>query len=329
MSDATPVGDYDHAARFAIKIDPIGNIRWMLPGLGREWGFGIWHDTQTIPFPGEPGRRCDTVARLDHRDGLAPPWALVMEAQTRPDYDLIDRVLEYLGRLRRELRHGPHGRDRYHLGAVLLNLTGPAPPGTLEMVLPGTPLSFRWGIEARALGRYSAADTLADIAAGRAARCVLAWVALMVGAAEPANIQEWKRLASEEPDERRRASYAVIAKTFAELTGSRPIWERELEGWSVEKSPLLEEYRVKYRKEGLTEGRKEGLKEGRAEGLREAIEGVLQARFPGAVPEPLLATLRAQADVAALSNWLQLAATLSLDELRTSALDTGTGPQGA
>lgn len=30
---------FDRAARFTIKLDPQGLLRWMLPGLGEEWRF--------------------------------------------------------------------------------------------------------------------------------------------------------------------------------------------------------------------------------------------------------------------------------------------------
>ena len=106
---------YDQAARYAAKLDPDAFLHWLLSGVAPGWKFASWLDTQTIPFPGESDRRCDTVARLEHADGLAPPWAVVVELQTRNDPALPDRLLEYLVRLRAELRHGPHGRDRYQL----------------------------------------------------------------------------------------------------------------------------------------------------------------------------------------------------------------------
>jgi len=109
---------YDQAARFAVKLDADGFLRWLLSGMDADMRFRGWLDTQTVPMPGDPDRRCDTVAELAHGGGQAPPWAVVLEAQTRPDSDLPDRLLEYLARLRRELRHGPHGRDRYQLGAA-------------------------------------------------------------------------------------------------------------------------------------------------------------------------------------------------------------------
>ena len=128
---------YDQAARFAAKLDALGFLRWLLATLAADLIFARWLDTQTIPFPGEADRRCDTVAEIVHAAGLAPPWAMVIEFQTRPDADMPYRLLEYLGRLGRERRHGPHGRDRYLLAAVVVNLTGTGETVSLEMVLPG------------------------------------------------------------------------------------------------------------------------------------------------------------------------------------------------
>src|SRR4051812_44373851 len=101
---------FDRAARFALKLDPQGLLRWMLPGLGDEWLFQEWLDTQSIPWATAEDRRLDTVAHLAHAQGLEAPWALAVEATTAPDYDLPERLLEYLGRLRFELRHGPEKR---------------------------------------------------------------------------------------------------------------------------------------------------------------------------------------------------------------------------
>jgi hypothetical protein len=48
----------------------------------------------------------------------------VIELFTRADADALDRTGEYLWRFRRELRHGPHGRDKYHFVAAMIFLTG-------------------------------------------------------------------------------------------------------------------------------------------------------------------------------------------------------------
>jgi len=56
---------------------------------------------------------------------VAVRWALVLEFQAEPESDMLDRLLEYLARVRRELRHGPERRRKYAVIGGLLNLTGP------------------------------------------------------------------------------------------------------------------------------------------------------------------------------------------------------------
>lgn len=63
------MAEFDQAARFAVKIDPAGFLHWLLPGLDPDLLFTRWLETQTIPFPGQPDRRCDTVAELTHQSG--------------------------------------------------------------------------------------------------------------------------------------------------------------------------------------------------------------------------------------------------------------------
>src|SRR5689334_5670818 len=108
---------FDQAARFLIKLDPGGFLHWLIASLQGVLLFSRWRDTQTIPFPGEPDRRCDTVAELSSAEGTGPPWLLVLELQTRPDPDIAERLLEYLASLRRQVRHGPHGHDKYPVAA--------------------------------------------------------------------------------------------------------------------------------------------------------------------------------------------------------------------
>src|SRR4051812_33359953 len=104
---------FDQAARYSVQSDPLGFLRWVVPGLDPTLAFRGWLDTRTVPFPGTPDRTCDTVADL----AFAGPgdaglrWALAVEFQTDPDPEMLDRLLEYLGRLRRGLRQGPRRRE--------------------------------------------------------------------------------------------------------------------------------------------------------------------------------------------------------------------------
>ena len=87
------MGVYDQAARYASNLDPPGFLPWLLGGLDPDLVFRRWLDTQTIPFPGDPDRRCDTVAELVSASGTQPPWAVVNELQTQPDPDLLGNVV--------------------------------------------------------------------------------------------------------------------------------------------------------------------------------------------------------------------------------------------
>ena len=128
---------YDQAARFAAKADPAGFLRWLVPGLPPGLEFRGWLDARTLPFPGEPDRTCDTVAELVDPSEPGARWALATEFQAEPDPEILDRLLEYLARLRRELRHGPGRRGRFRVAAGLVHLTGPPVAEALEMTLPG------------------------------------------------------------------------------------------------------------------------------------------------------------------------------------------------
>src|SRR5215470_14243365 len=107
------MNDFDRAGRHAVKLRPAVLLAWLFLRLKRL-RFARWHDSQSAPRPGEPERRCDTLAELTDPGGTSAPWTAVIELFTEADADPLDRGVEYVGRFRRELRHGPHGHDRYH-----------------------------------------------------------------------------------------------------------------------------------------------------------------------------------------------------------------------
>jgi hypothetical protein len=292
---------YDQAARYAVKLDPGGFCRWLVPGLDPAVGFRQWLDTRTLPFPGQPDRTCDTVAALGRAGEPSAPWALVIESQAEPDPDMLDRLLEYLARLRRELRHGFERRDKYQVVAAVLNLTGPAQPDLLGMSLPGPVVP---GLTLRAvvktLREEDAAATLIGIGEGRIARCLLCWISLMSGADERDTIELWKRVADAEPDRWLRADYGALALIFAALAGRKDLWEQALEGWNMLESPVVAEWK--------------------AETKREDLLRVLQFRFPAQVPADLEAAIQTQVDLDTLSRWFDAVLRVaSLDEFRSVA----------
>jgi len=163
-----PINVFDQSARFVAKADPPGFLRWLIPGLSTGLGFRGWLDTRTSPFPGDPDRTSDTVADLLDPAEPSTRWAVATEFQTDPDPEILDRLLEYLARLRRELRHGPRRRDRFQVAAGLVQLTGRRSARTLVMDLPGAlDVGLRLRIASKILRDEDATTTLLEIEAGR------------------------------------------------------------------------------------------------------------------------------------------------------------------
>jgi hypothetical protein len=304
------VNVYDQAARYVIKLDPPRFLAWLFGLLKVVLVFRGWLDTRTLPFPGEPDRTCDTVAALQDPDRPDEPIALVVESQAEPDADMLERMLEYVARFRREYRHGPERRGKYRVVGAVLNLTGPVQENVLRMALAGgTEVELRLAIIQRTLREEDAAATVAAIAAGQLARCVLPWVPLMRGAGEPGIIEEWKRCATTEPEARRRSDYAGLALVFAELSGVSLEWNRALEGWNMLESKQVLEWQML----------------ARVDTQRRALLRLLELRFPVPLPPDLLSTIRTASDLGQLSHWFDAAATSpSLDAFRV-AVQNGAG----
>ncbi len=294
------MGQFDQAARYTAKLDPPAFLRWLPPGFDPALTFRGWLDTRTLPFPSEPDRTCDTVAELLDAAYLGRLWALIMEFQSEPDPEILERLLEYMIRLRREVRHGPDRRGRDETAAVLLNLTGPAQTDVLDMTLPGAAeVRMRFRPRVRTLRDDDAAGTLREIEAGSVGRCVLPWIPLMQGGGDAGTIEEWKSVAEVEPETRLRAVYGSLALVFAELAGRKDAWRQSLEGWNMRESMVISGWQAEARRDDL---------------LR-----VLQARFLVPIPEEVSAAVEAQDDLNELSRWLVLAATAeSLDAFRSA-----------
>ncbi len=295
---SSPVNIYDQASRFAVKLAPAGLLHWRLPLLDADLVFARWLETQNVAFPGEPDRRCDTVAEMVSASGQQPPWALVIETQSEPEPAMAERELEYVLGVRRQLRHGPLGRDKYLVGALLINLTGAKQDGRLDMAPPGrTQLELHWGMEVCTMSEESAATLLRRIAAAELPRDLLVWTPLMADGDDLVVISEWKRLALLQPEARRRAEYAGLALVFAELANRRDIWAEALKEWNMRESVIANEWK------------NEGRVQGRIESRREDLLKVLQARFPGPLPGEVVQVVNTQDNADSLTNWLIAAAT--------------------
>ena len=295
------VNVYDQAARYTVKLDPPGFFAWLFKKAPRLI-FREWLDTRTLPFPGERDRTCDTVAALDDPEQPGNPVALVVESQSEPDADILERLLEYCARFRREIRHGAERRGKYRVGGAVLNLTGPEQQKELLMVVAdGEEAELRIKIIQRTLSNQDATATIAAVAAGQLARCVLPWVPLMRGAGEPGIIEEWKRCAAAEPESRRRSDYGGLALVFAELADVQTAWHRALEGWNMLESKQVLEWQML----------------ARVDTMHRWLIRLLENRFPVPLPQDLVKTIGATNDVAQLTRWFDTASTSpSLDAFR-------------
>jgi hypothetical protein len=309
------MNDYDKAERFAIKrLDPAGFLLWLLVGLDSDLVFARWLETQPAPFPGEPDRRCDTVAELVSRSGGQAPWACLVEPQGQAQADFLVRVLLYLLLLHQELRHGPHGQDRYPMMAGIVNLTEGTLPSSLSWVPPGRAegVGLQGGVWVRNVYTEDAAATLAGVVAGTIARCLLPWIALMQGGEQEGIIQEWRRLVREETDRALQANYVGLALVFAEKRRRGEVWRRALEGFNVEESAIVNEWRGQGREEGVS-------------AMRTALLDLLAARFAAPIAEEVRHAVEGQADLKQLLRWHTLALTTpSIDSFR-SAMAAGNG----
>ncbi len=281
--------DYDQACRFAVRLDPPGFVRWLLGPAALA--FRQWLDTRTVPFPGEADRVLDRVAHLDDPARPGEPVALDLEFQTENDPDILERVLEYVARLRREVRHGPGGRGQFRVVAAVVNLTGPAQPDALDMRLDAPAgVGLRLQVVVRTLRTEGAAGTLEDVAAGRTSRVVLPLIPLMRGGGTEGTIAMWKQVAAAEPDDRLRSNYAGLIRFFARLTRAADAWTRALEGWNVPKSPVAEEWRT----------------EGRVEMAQADLLKAIELKFRTAVPADLREAIQALTDLNELDRWFRL-----------------------
>jgi hypothetical protein len=285
------MNDYDQAARFAARrVDETGMLRWLVgERTWAAWRWTGWIDSQTVPFSGEPDRRMDTVAAFERVSGDAPPLAIVFEFLTRPRAEVLERMAEYTLRVHREIpAQKEHPRVEYSVIGILVLLTGEIATGKWSMRPPdaeGLGLSAETGV--RNLSKEPAGDVLAGVANGSITRAVLSWLPLMAGADDPAVVAEWARLATQEPDEERRASIGGLAKVFARLAEREAVWNPVLEGWNVERSPVIMEWEER----------------GRLKDKRESLLRLLEIRFNQSIPADVLQAVQQQIDRAILSQW--------------------------
>lgn len=313
----------DQAARYAARqLDGEGFLRWVLPEVFDFWRWTGWTDTQSVPFPGEPDRRCDTVAEFRSRDGSVAPVAVVVEFQTRPQAGMLERLVDYCGAIRRVLPAQVDPRVPYDVVGVVLNLTGGPQPQTLSMRPPHfAGLGSTHDCRVTAVTTLDAEALLADIAAGRTHRSILPWVGLMHGADRAEVIEVWKRLAVAESDPRRKSDYAGLVLIFADLAGWGDTWKTALEGWNVETSRIVNEWIALGEQRGEERGEKRGLNMGLTV-VRTNLMRALKARFHVEPSPEVVNAINAQQDPATLDAWFSAAFTAeSLEQVSGVILD--------
>jgi hypothetical protein len=197
------------------------------------------------------------VACLDDAAQPAPLWALPIEFQTKPDAEMFGRLLEYLGSVWRQKRPPERPGEHFQVAAILVNLTGEG----------HTARDYRLG-DARTLlepaevnlATCDAAKVLAGMAAGEVALCVLPFIPLMHGGAEPGIIEQWLTIARAEPDQRKRGDYGGLALVFAELAGCRPAWKEALKEWNMQQSQQVLEWQAEAALQATLQTRRDDLR---------------------------------------------------------------------
>ena len=296
------MGVFDQASRSAIKSAPPAFFRWLAPAFVERFAFRDFVDTQTIAFPGEPDRTCDTVAEFVPVAGDGPHRLLDVEPQSEPDSEMLDRCGEYAFRLRRELRYGAGRQHKYNVVNVVVNLTGPEQAHDLDMreadLGDAGPHLRVFQVTMREI---DAAATLAAIAADLRLFAVLPWVPLMRRGDETDIIEEWKRLVMLEADQKRRAYIATLALVFAELPNRSAAWKSALEGWNVKMSQQVLEWK--------------------GEQVREDLLRLFAWRFHAPLPEDLEKQLNELTLPDQLTPWLRAVVTTDSPEAFRAAVN--------
>ncbi|WP_439620820.1 hypothetical protein [Gemmata sp.] len=305
-----PINRFDQASRYTVKIDPPGFLAWALGLPDDGFAFAGWLDTRGVSFPAGADRTGDTVARLEEPSGAEPPWAVAVEFQTEPDATMFGRLLVYLGNLWLAAKSDEERGGRFHVGAVVVNLTGTG-LATRRMEWPAAGLATHLVAVERNLERESADELLVAIEGGTRSRALLPWIPLMTGGSDAGIIERWKRAAEGEPNYHRRNALLLPTLIFAEAADRDAVWTKGLEGWNMKVSRIAE---------GLVaEGEAKGKAEGALKQAAVSVVAVLEARF-GSVPPEVEAAVRERPDLPTLQSWLTLAAkAATLDEFRTTA----------
>src|SRR4051812_32063181 len=118
-----PTNRYDQTSRHLARQAGGPLWPWLLGLTGRQVRFRALLQAQ-LTVPGFPERVTDTIAALQDLEQGGAPWAVPLEFQSEPDFDMPDRLLVILGLVRLTQRPSEEPGDRFWVGAVVVNLTG-------------------------------------------------------------------------------------------------------------------------------------------------------------------------------------------------------------
>ena len=297
---------YDQAIRHLMQSDPMGMIRWLVPGLSADTRWIDWHDSRNLPFPGFGDLICDLIADLSDRPKGPPTHALVLEFMARAKTTVIDRALLYVIEAYRRLRHGKDRKGRYQTHVAIINLTERNRPCVIESRPPrdpnAVPTQEGWIFKPtiRNIRDDDAAETLEGIENKSIPFGALPLVPLMKGGGKPDIIARWRKNVEQVTHEHWRPNLPPLAVLFAELRKRHHIWARALKGWDM----LTSEWVRQWQDVGERKGEQKGEQKGRLEQAQEALLTVLKARFHDLGGNGLESQIAKQTDAAILSQWL-------------------------
>ncbi len=285
------MGVYDQAARWAANTDAQPVVSRLLRDQGTRLRFAELGESRTTPRPGGLDRTADRVFRLSDEGAPAQPWLLVAELQAQHDEGKLDDTLVEVAQLRARARHGEDGKGKYKVLAGLVYLVGECPQGLLDMTLTagaGTRhAALVWNVASD-----SASAALDELEAGTVTLGILFWVPLMKGAGERDLVRRWLGLVRLVPASE-QAGLRTAALCFTELAGCRPVWQEELEGWTVTESPLVNSW----------------IEGGQLRQGREWLLDCLRERFPAELTAEVVDTINQQPSVSLLRSWHRSAVT--------------------
>jgi hypothetical protein len=299
-----PTNDFDQASRYIPRhLGETGFFRWLLgPDFTAAWRFTGWLDTQQIPFPGEPDRRCDTVAALERVAGDQPPLAVVVEFMSQTRQVTLRRLTQYGLQLQEDHPYQRNPRVDYSSIGAVVNLSGGEQESILVMQPPAVGgLGLRACDKVLTVATASAEALLTEVLTGQQSRTMLVWCPLMKGADTVEFVVRWRAEVEQESDARLRGLVAALALVLADLSERVPVWRRGLEGMDVERSQVVLGWENR----------------GKLLGRREALVEYLEIHFGVEVAASLREAIDKQEDLAKLTAWYKTALrATSLEELQ-------------